>query len=56
MRINLDYLHDCSNLRRLLAENPKLPLDNNLSVLARELIRIGVIGSVDFEKLAGDEE
>lgn len=26
MRINLDYLHDCSNLRRLLAENPKLPV------------------------------
>ena len=31
-------------------------LDNSLSALARELIRIGVIGSVDFEKLAGDEE
>lgn len=32
-------------------------LDNNhLSVLARELIRIGVIGSVDFEKLGGDSE
>ena len=31
-------------------------LDNNLSALARELIRIGVIGSVDFEKLGGDSE
>jgi hypothetical protein len=31
-------------------------LDNNLSALARELVRIGVIGSVDFEKLVGDEE
>ena len=31
-------------------------LDNNLSAFARELVRIGVIGSVDFEKLAGDEE
>ena len=29
-------------------------LDNNLSAFARELVRIGVIGSVDFEKLAGD--
>ena len=26
MRINLDYLHYCSNLRRLLTENPKLPV------------------------------
>lgn len=31
-------------------------LDNNLSALARELVRIAVIGSVDFEKLVGDEE
>ena len=31
-------------------------LDNDLHTPARELIRIGVVGSVDFEKLGGDEK
>lgn len=26
MRNNLDFLHDCSELRKLLTENPKLPV------------------------------